>query len=114
MGTVVVEVLADDEDYGTNAQVRYKLKNLSNNHWRSFSIDETTGVITLRSPLDRETQKVYELRVEASDQVRFHSSVHFEGYIIYFIINMPPHHKGDVIVLDSTNIHFAHREHQLH
>ncbi|OQR73271.1 cadherin-23-like, partial [Tropilaelaps mercedesae] len=68
IGTVVVEVLADDEDHGSNAQVRYRLKNLQNNHWKSFAIDELTGVMTLRAPLDRETQKVYELRVEASDQ----------------------------------------------
>lgn len=65
----MVEVLADDADHGANAQVRYRLKSLQNNHWRSFAIDEITGVVTLRAPLDRETQKVYELRVKASDQV---------------------------------------------
>ena len=68
IGTVVVEALADDEDHGTNAVVKYRLKTLANNHWRTFGIDENTGVITLRAALDRETQKVYELRVEASDQ----------------------------------------------
>lgn len=58
IGTVVVEVLADDEDFGLNAVVKYKFKQLQNNHWRTFNIDENTGVVTLRLPLDRETQKV--------------------------------------------------------
>lgn len=63
----MVEALADDEDHGPNAIVKYRLKTLANNHWRTFGIDENTGVITLRAALDRETQKVYELRVEARD-----------------------------------------------
>ncbi|KAL1424749.1 hypothetical protein MTO96_019894 [Rhipicephalus appendiculatus] len=50
-----------------NAEVRYRLKDLPNGHWRTFRLDERTGVITLRQTLDRETQKVYELRVEAYD-----------------------------------------------
>nr|XP_037269685.1 cadherin-23-like isoform X1 [Rhipicephalus microplus] len=67
LGTVVVEVGAEDSDFGANAEVRYRLKDLPNGHWRTFRLDERTGVITLRQTLDRETQKVYELRVEAYD-----------------------------------------------
>ncbi|XP_029849055.2 cadherin-23 [Ixodes scapularis] len=67
LGTVVVEVGAEDGDFGANAEVRYRLKDLPNNHWKTFRLDEITGIITLRLPLDRETQKVYELRVEAFD-----------------------------------------------
>ncbi|CAN7993536.1 unnamed protein product [Ixodes hexagonus] len=67
LGTVVVEVGAEDSDFGSNAEVRYRLKDLPNNHWKTFRLDENTGIVTLRLPLDRETQKVYELRVEAFD-----------------------------------------------
>ncbi|KAH9361060.1 hypothetical protein HPB48_002922 [Haemaphysalis longicornis] len=67
LGTVVVEVGAEDSDFGANAEVRYRLKDLPNGHWKTFRLDERTGVITLRQTLDRETQKVYELRVEAYD-----------------------------------------------
>lgn len=67
IGSTVVEVLATDEDFGTNAVVRYKLRQLANNHWKWFAINERTGVITLAKPLDRELQRVHELRVQAYD-----------------------------------------------
>ncbi|RWS28589.1 cadherin-23-like protein [Leptotrombidium deliense] len=63
----VVEVKAVDEDSGRNAIVNYKLRELPNGHWKSFRIDKITGIITLNKPLDREKQKIYELRVEAYD-----------------------------------------------
>ena len=67
IGSVVVDVLATDEDSGANALVRYKLRQLPNNHWKSFAINEVTGVITLAKELDREAQRVHELRVQAYD-----------------------------------------------
>lgn len=67
IGSMVVEVLATDEDVGLNAEVRYKLRQLGNNHWKWFSINDVTGVITLNKPLDRELQKIHELRVQAYD-----------------------------------------------
>ena len=36
-------------------------------NYRSFDIDSVTGMITLTQGLDRERQKIYELRVEAYD-----------------------------------------------
>ncbi|CAG2122184.1 unnamed protein product, partial [Medioppia subpectinata] len=67
IGSTVVEVMATDEDWGVNAVVRYKLRQLPNNHWRSFAINEVTGVITVAKQLDREAQRVHELRVQAYD-----------------------------------------------
>ncbi|XP_076365612.1 cadherin-23-like isoform X2 [Tachypleus tridentatus] len=67
IGTTVFEVSATDDDIGNNGKVRYKLKKLTNQHWRAFQIDEITGIVTLRGLLDREKQRTYELRVEAHD-----------------------------------------------
>lgn len=58
---------AEDLDIGLNGAVRYRLKRDAAGAWRAFAIDEMTGVVTLRMPLDRERQKVYDLRVEAFD-----------------------------------------------
>ncbi|XP_042895459.1 cadherin-23 isoform X2 [Parasteatoda tepidariorum] len=67
LGSSVVEVSARDADIGLNGEVRYRFKKLANNHWKAFNIHEISGVITVKEPLDRERQKVYEVRVEAYD-----------------------------------------------
>ncbi|XP_022239300.1 cadherin-23-like [Limulus polyphemus] len=67
VGSTVLHVSASDDDIGDNGQVRYRLKELSNGHWRTFHIDKITGILTLQNMLDREKQRNYELRVEAYD-----------------------------------------------
>jgi cadherin 23 len=67
IGSTVVDVKATDEDTGVNAVIRYKLRQLPNNHWKSFAINDVTGVITVAKQLDREAQRVHELRVQAYD-----------------------------------------------
>uniref|UniRef100_T1IXK9 Cadherin domain-containing protein n=1 Tax=Strigamia maritima TaxID=126957 RepID=T1IXK9_STRMM len=66
-GTTIIRVEADDEDTGANGIVKYRIKNDSFGHWRSFAIDLDNGTITLLTNLDRETQKLYQIRVEAFD-----------------------------------------------
>ncbi|KAG1683802.1 Cadherin-23 [Nymphon striatum] len=65
--TSVVKVEAVDRDTGKNGEVHYRLKPLLDGHWRTFMIDEMTGVITLAQQLDREVQANYKIRVEAFD-----------------------------------------------
>lgn len=67
VGSPIIQVVASDSDIGANGAVRYRLKRDPVGSWKSFDIDETTGVIRLKQPLDRERQKLYELRVEAHD-----------------------------------------------
>lgn len=67
LGTPLIQVLAVDQDIGANGAVRYRLRKDPLGNWRTFAIDEETGMITLKHSLDRERQKLYELRVEARD-----------------------------------------------
>lgn len=68
LGTQIIQVRAEDDDVGPNAAIKYRLKPDVMGHYRTFAIDELTGMITLKTPLDRERQKVYDIRVEAHDQ----------------------------------------------
>jgi cadherin 23 len=63
----VTRVKAVDVDIGSNGAVRYRLRQDPLGNHKSFSVDEITGVVTLRKELDRENQKIYDLRVEAHD-----------------------------------------------
>lgn len=67
VGSSIIQVEAKDADTGLNGEVHYRLKQDLAGHWRTFAIDDKTGVITVKYPLDRETQKLYEIRIEAYD-----------------------------------------------
>ncbi|OXU32081.1 hypothetical protein TSAR_007838 [Trichomalopsis sarcophagae] len=67
VGSEIVQVQAKDADIGPNGDVHYRLKQDIAGHHRTFRIDHKTGVISLKMPLDREIQKLYEIRVEAYD-----------------------------------------------
>ncbi|XP_018055353.1 PREDICTED: uncharacterized protein LOC108691909 [Atta colombica] len=67
IGSPIIQIEAKDADTGLNGDVHYRLKQDLAGHWKTFRIDEKTGVISLKLSLDRETQKLYEIRVEAYD-----------------------------------------------
>lgn len=62
MGSTVITVKAVDADVGPNAAVRYRLRQDLTGDWATFRVDQDTGLITLKQPLDRETQKLYQVR----------------------------------------------------
>ncbi|XP_055621395.1 cadherin-23 [Toxorhynchites rutilus septentrionalis] len=68
IGTNIIQVTAIDSDIGLNAAIKYRFKPDLFGSYRLFSIDEHTGLITLKLQLDREQQKKHELRIEAFDQ----------------------------------------------
>ena len=78
----MIQVRAIDTDIGNNGAVRlpqnafffntslcarYRIRKDPLGHHLTFKMDPLSGQITLAKPLDRERQKVYELRVEAHD-----------------------------------------------
>ena len=67
LGSEIVTVQAIDTDIGSNGAVRYRIRPDPLGNYRSFDINEENGLITLTQGLDRERQKLYEIRIEAYD-----------------------------------------------
>ena len=68
VGTEVITIRAVDTDIGSNGRVKYSIRKDPLGSYKTFNIDPNNGKITLVKPLDRERQKIYELRVEAHDE----------------------------------------------
>ncbi|CDQ76612.1 unnamed protein product [Oncorhynchus mykiss] len=64
VGTAVIQVDATDKDSGANRIIRYSLMAESDH----FVIDDQTGVVKVKSPLDRELHPTIILKVVACDQ----------------------------------------------
>ncbi|XP_062332465.1 protocadherin-11 X-linked isoform X1 [Osmerus eperlanus] len=68
MGTSVTQLHATDADLGSNAQIHFAFSNqIAASTKRHFAIDSSTGLITVKQPLDREMTPVHKLIVLASD-----------------------------------------------
>ena len=68
VGHVVLTVSATDFDMAVNGKVSYELLDIENNlrvPSAEFAIDKDTGLISLKSKVDREEKSSYELLVEA-------------------------------------------------
>ncbi|XP_030375877.1 cadherin-23 [Scaptodrosophila lebanonensis] len=68
LGTRILQVYASDADMGQNALVRYRLKPDPLGSYKVFEINAESGELFLRQPLNREKQKIHEIRIEAYDQ----------------------------------------------
>lgn len=68
VGTHILQIVARDDDVGPNAAIRYRLKPDPLGNHRLFAIEPDTGILRLKLPLDREKQKLHEIRIEAYDQ----------------------------------------------
>uniref|UniRef100_A0A2K5CTT1 Cadherin domain-containing protein n=1 Tax=Aotus nancymaae TaxID=37293 RepID=A0A2K5CTT1_AOTNA len=68
VGTSVTQLHATDADIGENARIHFYFSNLvSNTAKRLFHLNATTGLITIKEPLDREESPSHKLLVLASD-----------------------------------------------
>uniref|UniRef100_A0A8C3S166 Protocadherin gamma-C3 n=1 Tax=Chelydra serpentina TaxID=8475 RepID=A0A8C3S166_CHESE len=67
MGSLVLQVKANDNDEGSNAQISYVISKVSEKTVQKFSLDPETGKITVKEPLDFEETRDYTLVVEAKD-----------------------------------------------
>lgn len=65
IGASVIQIMATDSDIGNNGLVTYRLSTTDS----TFQINPNTGLISTIVKLDRETVDVYNLIVEAVDQV---------------------------------------------
>ncbi|XP_060147933.1 protocadherin-11 X-linked isoform X5 [Globicephala melas] len=68
VGTSVTQLHATDADIGENARIHFYFSNLvSNMAKRLFHLNSTSGLITIKEPLDREESPNHRLLVLASD-----------------------------------------------
>ncbi|KAL0182401.1 hypothetical protein M9458_021776, partial [Cirrhinus mrigala] len=65
--SVVVTVSASDADEGANGDVTYEFSHMPVNAKSIFSINPTSGEITIKGPLDFEDSPSFEIRVKAKD-----------------------------------------------
>ncbi|KAL8194393.1 UNVERIFIED_CONTAM: hypothetical protein K2H54_016631 [Gekko kuhli] len=67
VGSLVLQVVASDNDEGTNAQITYHFSNLPANSHKLFSLDPIKGTISLQGTLNFEETKEYTMTVAAKD-----------------------------------------------
>ncbi|KAK2725567.1 cadherin-related tumor suppressor-like [Artemia franciscana] len=65
IGEDIVRVIAVDEDEGINAQISYSIKSGSDG---VFEINETTGIIRLKSTASLGSKLIYKLKIGAKDK----------------------------------------------
>ncbi|XP_047209240.1 protocadherin gamma-A11-like isoform X13 [Girardinichthys multiradiatus] len=65
--TVVIKVSATDADEGPNGEITYNFDHMSNSYVSLFSLDQKTGEIKVKGPIDYETDSSIELRIRAKD-----------------------------------------------
>nr|XP_020655068.1 protocadherin gamma-A6-like [Pogona vitticeps] len=65
--STVVTVRATDLDEGTNGEVKYSFKKITNKVSKMFLLNSTTGIVTLIGNLDYEEASSYEFEVSAED-----------------------------------------------
>ncbi|XP_018058154.1 PREDICTED: protocadherin-like wing polarity protein stan [Atta colombica] len=75
VGSTVITVKATDQDTGRNAEVEYSIVSItagsSITHMEdaaTFRIDPRSGVVTTRTPLDREQTEIYTVVLSVTDQ----------------------------------------------
>ncbi|OAD57365.1 Cadherin-23 [Eufriesea mexicana] len=108
IGTPIIQIEAKDADTGPNGDVHYRMKQDLAGHWRTFHIDDTTGVISLKLPLDRETQKLYEIRVEAYD-LGTPTPLSTDLDLIIYVRNINDYEPQ--FLVDIFNINFTEEQH---
>ncbi|XP_031719293.1 protocadherin Fat 4 [Anarrhichthys ocellatus] len=65
VGSVIGKMYAEDRDYGPNGAIMYCIT--PENHYLSFSVGETAGLLTLIRELDFEKEVIYHLQIKAED-----------------------------------------------
>ncbi|NWZ42558.1 PCDBD protein, partial [Brachypodius atriceps] len=66
-GSVVLSVLATDQDAGVNGEISYHLSQVVGQSDSAFVVDPKTGEIKLTKPLDFEAAQIHELSVRVRD-----------------------------------------------
>lgn len=63
IGSLVLQVLATDDDVGLNALIKYRLKPDPLGSYKLFELDSESGNLYIKQPLDRNKQKIHEVHL---------------------------------------------------
>ena len=67
LGTSVDLVTATDADDGTDGDITFTMTTVTNNGAGKFTVNPTTGLVSLAGTLDMETETTYEIEILAAD-----------------------------------------------
>ena len=67
VSTTIIDIDATDADHGDDGVITFHIASVTNNGTGKFSIDPTTGIVTVSGDIDRETVTSYVLNIEATD-----------------------------------------------
>ncbi|ESO89898.1 hypothetical protein LOTGIDRAFT_164593 [Lottia gigantea] len=100
-------ITCTDEDSGINGAVAYTLSASNDaSTMTKFQVDSTTGDISLKSKVDYEVQKTYEVKVDVSDSsttTRLTSTVVY-GIVVTDVDDNPPTWPSNPILIDVSEV----------
>nr|XP_006816965.1 PREDICTED: protein dachsous-like [Saccoglossus kowalevskii] len=99
LGYPIMHINALDPDFGDNGRVVYNI--VDGNEEGKFTIEHSTGILSLVDPLDREQRDAYGLNISASDHGVL-PRVAFQYLIIYLedVNDNAPVFTSDMFVMD--------------
>lgn len=105
VGEPVIQVFATDKDSGNDSSIFYNIT--GGNADGTFSIDPENGTIVLLKSLDYETQKLYELHVQASDG-EFSSGANISIQVVNYNDNSPEFSQASFLFSVQENVTIGH------
>ena len=105
VGEPVIQVFATDKDSGSDSSIFYNIT--GGNADGTFSIDLDNGTIVLLKSLDYETQKLYELHVQASDE-KFSSGANVSIQVVNYNDNSPEFGQTSFLFSVPENVTTGH------
>ena len=105
VGEPVIQVFATDNDSAKNSSIFYNIT--GGNVDGTFSIDPENGTIVLLKSLDYETQKLYELHVQASDG-EFNSGANVSIQVVDYNDNSPEFRQANFSFYVPENVTTGH------
>lgn len=102
-GTSVDDIDATDDDDGVDGDITYSISSITNSGDGLFTIDPTTGIVSVSGALDRETQSLYEITVLATDGGSNPSKLFFFAFSSSVLREMLSYydHCRDVVVVQK-------------
>lgn len=106
VGEPVIQVFATDKDSGKDSSILYNIT--GGNVDGTFSIDPENGTIVLLKSLDYETQRLYELHIQASDG-KFSAGANVSIRVVDYNDNSPEFGQASFSFSVPENVTIGHR-----